>query len=92
MPDARSSAADWLDYGEFLHRHNQSEELVFACLRHAAQLLPAASGDERNAISQALAESEARIGHAAAARVTAQLDVELRRALSLPSSDFSKTN
>jgi tetratricopeptide (TPR) repeat protein len=89
LADPRSAAADWLNYGQFLRRHGQSEELVFACLLHAQDLVNAIPGDELSAIGKARAESEARIGRAAAARIRSSLNLELQKALSLPTSAIS---
>jgi tetratricopeptide (TPR) repeat protein len=89
LADPRSAAADWLNYGQFLRRYGQSEELVFACLLHAQDLLSATPGDELIAVAQARMESEARLGRVAAGRIRSALNSELQTALSLPVSVIS---
>jgi hypothetical protein len=86
--DTRSAAVDWLNYAQFLRRHQQAEELVFASLLHAEQLLLTRPSDELNDIAQARQQSESRLGHAAAA-VRANEDSALQKALSLPPAEFS---
>ncbi len=83
LADPRSSAVDWLNYGQFLRRHGQSEEFVFVCLLHAQQLLSTTPGDELSAVAQAREESEARLGRSGAAEIRAAPDATLRKALSL---------
>jgi len=87
--DPRSAAADWLNYAQFLRRHHQPEELVFASLLHAEQLLLNTPSDELNDIAQARQEGETRVGHTVAAMVRANEDSVLQKALSLPPSEFS---
>ena len=89
LADPRSAAVDWLNYGNFLRRHGQPEELVFACLLHAQELLSAIPGDELAAVAQARTESEARLGRAAAVKVRASENDALRRALSLDPAALS---
>jgi len=89
LADPRSSAADWLNYAQFLRRHQQPEELVFACLLHAEELLSATPGDELAAVTQARAESEARLSRTAAAKIRSAENAELQHALALPSTAMS---
>ena len=44
--DPRSEASDWFNYGQFLRRHNQPDELVYACFLHAESLLAGTSGND----------------------------------------------
>jgi Tfp pilus assembly protein PilF len=92
LADPRSAAADWLNYGQFLRRHGQPEELVFACMLHAQEVLSTVPGDELSAVAQARAESEERLGHSAAAKIRATLDAVLQKASSLPLAAFSALN
>jgi Tfp pilus assembly protein PilF len=89
LADPRSAAADWLNYGQFLRRHGQSEELLLACLLHAQELLSATPGDELIAVAQARTESETHLGRATAARIRSTLNSELQTTLSLPASAAS---
>jgi Tfp pilus assembly protein PilF len=83
LPDPRSASADWLNYAQFLSRQGQPEELVFACLLHAQNLVSAIPGDELTAVTQARAASEGRLGRSTAARIRSTLNAQLQRALSL---------
>jgi len=84
LADPRSAAADWLNYGQFLRRHGQPEELVFACLLHAQDLLSTTPGDELSAVAQARGESEERLGRAVATKIRSDINLELQKVLSLP--------
>lgn len=87
LPDARSAASDWLNYGQFLRRQHQPERLVFACMLHAEHLLSATPGDEFTAIAQARMESETRLGRGAAA-ARHKSESLATEGLSLPISAF----
>jgi len=89
LADSRSAAADWLNYAQFLRRRGQPEELVFACLLHAQELLSAIPGEELSAVAQARADSEARLGPAAAAKIRATEAVALQKSLSVPPKTLS---
>jgi Tfp pilus assembly protein PilF len=89
LTDPRSAAADWLNYGQFLRRHGQPEELVFACLFYAEELLSTTHGDVLVAVTQARSESEARIRRSSAAKIRSNLNSQLRKLLSLPTAAIS---
>jgi hypothetical protein len=78
-----------LNYAQFLRRRGQPEELVFACLLHAQELLSAIPGEELSAVAQARADSEARLGPAAAAKIRATEAVALQKSLSVPPKTLS---
>jgi tetratricopeptide (TPR) repeat protein len=88
LSDARGTAIDWLNYGQFLRRQHQPERLVFACMLRAEELLSVTPGEALFAVTQTRAESEARLGREAAAvrRISKALAME---ALSLPASAFT---
>jgi tetratricopeptide (TPR) repeat protein len=88
--DSRTAAIDWYNYGEFLHRHNQPERLIFACFYRAQDLMSINPGDELNTIAKALSASEARLGPSARELPT-QISRLLSRALSLEPSAFPAT-
>jgi len=67
LSDARSTASDWFNYAEFLRKQKQPERYVFACLLHAESTLESTPGDELRVVSEALKESEARLGKESAA-------------------------
>lgn len=62
ISDARSTASDWFDYAEFLHRAQQPEKYVFACLLRAENALQPSPGNELDVVAKARKESEARTG------------------------------
>jgi tetratricopeptide (TPR) repeat protein len=86
--DPREAAADWYNYGQFLHRHNQPEALVFACFYRAQDLMSTNPGNELNAMAAAVTASQSRLGSFANA-LPAQLSKLLSQALSLQPSAFS---
>jgi Flp pilus assembly protein TadD len=69
LSDPRSAASDWFNYAQFLHKQQQPERYVLACLLHAESVLQNATGvgDELTVVSQARKESEARLGRDAIA-------------------------
>ena len=85
--DPRSAASDWLNYGQFLRRQGQPERLVFVCFLRAEELLQAKPGEELTAIVHERAESERRLGRAAAA-ARSQRDSAAKEAIALPASSF----
>jgi tetratricopeptide (TPR) repeat protein len=87
--DPRAAATDWFDYGQFLRRQNQPEQLIFGCFFRAQDLLSATPGEELSTITVARAASEARLGPSARA-LPARLSKLLSEALSLPPSAFSE--
>ena len=87
--DAPSVAADWAEYGQFLRRHGQPERLSFACFLHAEDLLREKPGAERETIAKLRAESEARLG-AAAAGVRKQKDAVWKEAAAIPAGSFGR--
>ncbi|MGA2299511.1 MAG: hypothetical protein ABSG77_02310 [Candidatus Acidiferrum sp.] len=60
-----NAAADWFNYGQFLHRQKQPERLVFACFLKAEDLLRATPGEDLSAVVKARQASEARLGNEA---------------------------
>jgi tetratricopeptide (TPR) repeat protein len=88
--DAPSVAADWAEYGQFLRRHGQPEQFVYACFLHAEELLHASSGPEQETITKLRAQSEARLGGAAAAAVRKQREAILKQAAGLPVAAFGR--
>jgi tetratricopeptide (TPR) repeat protein len=86
--DPRTAAIDWYNYGQFLHRHNQPERLVFACFYRAQDLMSTNPGEELNTIAKAVTASEVRLGPSAHA-LPAQISRLLSQALSLGPAPFS---
>jgi hypothetical protein len=89
--EPQAAAADWFNYGQFLHRQKQSESLVFACFFRAEDLMSTTPGEQLSAIVKARKESAARLGQAANA-LPAQLSKLLSEALSLPPSAFTASH
>jgi len=91
LPDPKSAASDWVNYGQFLRRQRQPERLVLACLLRAEDLLHDSPGDELSAVQQARTESEARLGHESA-NVRAHSDAAANEAAALSASAFAVKN
>jgi tetratricopeptide (TPR) repeat protein len=91
LSDPRSAAVDWFNYGQFLHRHRQPERLVFSCFLKAEGLLgtnPNPSGELNAAVRDARAESEVRLGQAAAT-VRRNFQETANEAAALPTTAFA---
>jgi len=87
--DPVSAGSDWFNYGQFLRRQHQPERLVFASLLRAEEMVNSSPGAELTTIAQARAESEARLGHEAAA-VRRSSAAVVKEVLDLPASSFSR--
>lgn len=88
LSDPGSTASDWFNYAQFLHKQQQPERFVFACLLHAENTLQKTAGNELTVISQARKESEARLG-AEAGNVRRKLDAIVTESLSLQVSTLA---
>jgi tetratricopeptide (TPR) repeat protein len=88
LTDSRSTASDWLNYGQFLRRHQQPERMVFACLLRAEDLMSATPGDELSVMVGARRQSESTLGREAAS-VRKNSEAVSKGALSLPASSFA---
>jgi tetratricopeptide (TPR) repeat protein len=89
--DPKTAATDWYNYGQFLRRHNQPEQLVFACFFRAQDLMSTNPGPELNAIAAAVNASQSRLG-SGANQLPARLSKLLSQALSLQPSVFISTS
>jgi tetratricopeptide (TPR) repeat protein len=85
--DARGAASDWFNYGQFLRRNKQPEELAYACFLHAEELLGAGAGADLAVVKQTRQQVEGRLGNKTAA-ARKDLQALLARANSLPASSF----
>jgi tetratricopeptide (TPR) repeat protein len=85
--DPRSAAFDWFNYGQFLRRHGQLEELTYACFLKAENLLGGAGGADLKTVQTIRRDVEGRLGKKAA---VAQQDLPalLERAAKLSSVSF----
>jgi tetratricopeptide (TPR) repeat protein len=86
--EPRATAVDWYNYGQFLQRHKQPEQLAFACFYRAYDLLSVHPGVELDAVAAARSGSEARLG-ASAKMLPEKLSKLLSQALSLGPDAFS---
>jgi tetratricopeptide (TPR) repeat protein len=80
--DARSEAFDWFNYGQFLRRHNQPDELVYACFVRAENLLAGTGGSDLQTVQAARDQAASRMG-AKAGILQKELSALLARATSL---------
>ena len=85
--DPRSEAFDWFNYGQFLRRRAQSEDLAYACFLKAAELLAGAGDADLATVEPVLRESEKRLGKKAPA-AKKDLPQLLARAADLPGNFF----
>jgi tetratricopeptide (TPR) repeat protein len=87
LSDPRSTASDWVNYGQFLRRQGKPERFVYACLLRAEELLRASPGTELSAVANARAETEAHLGREAVS-VRNNRDAILAEALHLEAASF----
>jgi tetratricopeptide (TPR) repeat protein len=85
--DAHSAALDWFNYGQFLRRHQQPGELVYACLLHAETLLAGTSGPDLETVKEVRREAGRGMGVTASA-AQKNLPELLARAAALPPDSF----
>jgi len=78
--DAQAEALDWLNYGQFLRRQNAPDELVYASLRHAEDLLSGASSSAEATVQTALRQVESKMDAKAVAVAQGNLPALLQRA------------
>ncbi len=78
--DARAAALDWFNYGQFLRSQNAPDELAYASLLHAENLLNGAPGSELATVETARRQVESKMGAKAAAIAQKNLPAQLQRA------------
>ena len=88
--DPRSEAFDWFNYGQFLRRHGQPQELAYACFLRAEDLLGADPGQELETVKGIREQAESQLGRRAS-DVRKDLPTLLAKAASLEDSAFSVT-
>ena len=85
--DTHGEALDWFNYGQFLRRRGIEDDLAYACLLHAEQLLATTGGPELETAKEMRREVEARLGSKAGASQK-ELPELLARAGDLPAYSF----
>ena len=85
--DPHAEALDWFNYGQFLRRHNLPDELIYACLLHAEQLLGNTGGADLETVKTIRHQVESRMGSKAATSQK-ELPALLARAGDLPTQSF----
>jgi tetratricopeptide (TPR) repeat protein len=83
--DPRSEAFDWFNYGQFLRRHRQPEELAYACFLKAESLLGSIGAPDLQTIQTIRRDVETRLGKKAVAAVRQNLPALLERAIKVSS-------
>ena len=78
--DAQAESLDWFNYGQFLRRQNAPDEMVYACFRHAEDLLSSGSDSELATVQNARHQVENKMGAKAVAAAQANLRAQLGRA------------
>jgi tetratricopeptide (TPR) repeat protein len=85
--DPHAEALDWFNYGQFLRRHGLPDDLVYACLLHAEQLLQTTGGTDLETVKTIRHQVESRLGNKAGASQK-DLPALLARAGDLPTRSF----
>ena len=85
--DAQTEGIDWFNYGQFLRRHGLADELAYACLLRAEDLLSSSGGTELETVRTMRRQVETRLGKKAPV-AEKDLPALLSRAISLPSTSF----
>jgi tetratricopeptide (TPR) repeat protein len=85
--DREGEAVDWFNYGQFLRRHAPRDDLAYACLLRAEDLLASRGGQELKTVEAARREMDARLGKRTG-NVHKNLTALLASATSLPASSF----
>jgi tetratricopeptide (TPR) repeat protein len=85
--DPQGEAFDWFNYGQFLRRHALPDDLAYACLVRAENLLASHGGDGLATIQAARREMDGRLGKKTG-DVRGNLPKLLAGAESLPASSF----
>jgi hypothetical protein len=85
--DQQGEAFDWFNYGQFLRRHALPDDLAYACLVRAEDLLAGRGGQELETVQAARHEMDGRLGKKAG-EMHKDLPSLLASAESLPASSF----
>jgi tetratricopeptide (TPR) repeat protein len=85
--DVHGEAFDWFNYGQFLRRHGLPEDLAYACLLHAEDLLADTNGTELETVKANRRQVESHLGNGASASKR-NLPALLARASDLPTQSF----
>jgi tetratricopeptide (TPR) repeat protein len=85
--DPHGEALDWFNYGQFLRRHGLPDDLAYACLLHAEQLLGSTGGTDLDTVKTIRRQVESRLGNKAGASQK-DLPALLARAGGLPTQSF----
>jgi len=85
--DAHSEALDWFNYGQFLRRRSQPDDLAYACFLRAENLLMGTGGADLETVQTIRRQVESRFGKKAAV-ARKEVPELLARAAALPSSSF----
>jgi tetratricopeptide (TPR) repeat protein len=85
--DAHSEGLDWFNYGQFLRRHGQPDDLAYACFLRAENLLLGTGGADLETVQKIRRQVESRLGKEAAL-ARKEVSERLARAVALPSSSF----
>jgi tetratricopeptide (TPR) repeat protein len=85
--DPHAEALDWFNYGQFLRRHKMPDELIYACLLHAEQLLENTGGTELETVKTVRRQVESSLGRNAD-KSQKDLPALLARAGGLPTQSF----
>jgi tetratricopeptide (TPR) repeat protein len=85
--DSQGEAFDWFNYGQFLRRHAVPDDLAYACLIRAEDLLASHGGDDLKTVEAARREMDSHLGKKAS-DVRQNLPQLLASAENLPPGSF----
>jgi len=85
--DSQGEAFDWFNYGQFLRRHALPDDLAYACLLRAQDLLASRGGEDLKTVEAARREMDARLGKKSG-DVRENLPKLLASAENLPAGSF----
>jgi tetratricopeptide (TPR) repeat protein len=78
--DRQAEALDWFNYGQFLRQQDARDEIVWACLQHAEDLLGGSAGASLATVQSARHQVESKMGARAVAAAQGNLSELLARA------------
>jgi tetratricopeptide (TPR) repeat protein len=86
--DALAEGFDWFNYGQFLRRHQLPNDLAYACLLRAENLLGTADPAQLQTVQTARRQLKSEMGKKAPEAVQKDLPALLARATNLPAGSF----
>jgi tetratricopeptide (TPR) repeat protein len=86
--DPQTEGLDWFNYGQFLRRHAIPDDLVYACLLQAEELLEPSGGANFATVQTMTRQVENKMSKAAAEKTRSDRGTLLAHSAALPSTSF----